>query len=156
MAFIDDADPTHHVSDGRDVSPRENTHLELHRYMMELAFKIPNFRGVQADVILHSSVRGEDVVVVWKTGGGKTLLFAVPALLDDGLAVVVLPLISLVEDLYEQLISRHIGTVYMHHQLPADRIRCARLGLLVGVSGFWVVGPFFLFVFFAAISIAPH
>ena len=123
MSAIDNAAGTHHVTPA--VTSREEIYLEKHRYMMELAFKVPSFRGVQPDVILYSAIREQDVVAVWKTGGGKTMLFAVPALLDDGLTVMILPLISLVEDMYEQLISKQIGTVYMHHQLPADRIRYA-------------------------------
>ena len=92
--------------------------------MMELAFKVPSFRGVQADVTLHSAIRGEGDVEDWRL---KDVSFCCPG-------CVVLPLISLVEDMYEQLISKQIGTVYVHHQLPADRIRYASHGLLLRKS----------------------
>ena len=62
-----------------------------------------DFRGVQADALLEWGVRRRDAVVVWRTGGGKTAIFAIPAIFHDGLTVVVLPLISLIEDVVRKL-----------------------------------------------------
>ena len=43
------------------------------------------------------------LTLVWRTGGGKTAIFAIPAIFHDGLTVVVLPLISLIEDVVRKL-----------------------------------------------------
>ncbi len=57
----------------------------------------PAFRGLQAEVIDHV-LAGGDALVVMPTGGGKSLCYQVPALCLDGLAVVVSPLIALMQD----------------------------------------------------------
>src|SRR5687768_9986178 len=57
----------------------------------------PAFRGLQAEVIDHV-LTGGDALVVMPTGGGKSLCYQVPALCLDGLAVVVSPLIALMQD----------------------------------------------------------
>ena len=130
MSAIDDAASTQHG----DVTPRETNRLERHRYAKGLVFKVSSFHGIQADVILHSAIRKEDVVAVCKTGDERTQLFAVPALLGPELTVVVLPYMHMVDDMYESLISRSVGTVYMHPHLIADRMRYARRGLFGSVS----------------------
>jgi len=104
----------------------ERLAVELHRRCLSHVYKYDCFRGVQERAILEWSVRGRDTIVVWRTGGGKSVLFAVPALFHHtSTTVVILPLIALIEDVYQQLLQRHIMGVYFHHQMTADRIRCA-------------------------------
>jgi ATP-dependent DNA helicase RecQ len=60
-------------------------------------FGYPAFRGEQKQIVTHLA-SGGDALVLMPTGGGKSLCFQIPALLRDGIGVVVSPLIALMQD----------------------------------------------------------
>ncbi|MDR1355139.1 MAG: DNA helicase RecQ [Propionibacteriaceae bacterium] len=70
-----------------------STALELLRQV----FGYQEFRGQQAQIIEHATAGG-DALVLMPTGGGKSLCYQIPALLRSGVAVVVSPLIALMQD----------------------------------------------------------
>ena len=70
-------------------------------------FRIPSFRDHQ-EAIIHSTLKGEDVFVIMRTGGGKSLTYQLPALLEGRgphkkVTFVVSPLLSLIQDQEEQM-----------------------------------------------------
>jgi ATP-dependent DNA helicase RecQ len=71
------------------------------------------FRTPQLEII-NSVVEGKDVLAILPTGGGKSVCFQVPALLLDGLCLVITPLIALIKDQVYQLKERNIraGAVF--------------------------------------------
>jgi ATP-dependent DNA helicase RecQ len=74
--------------------------------LLRKVFGFPAFRGQQADIVGHLA-EGGDALVLMPTGGGKSLCYQLPALLREGTAVVVSPLIALMQDQVESL--RQVG-----------------------------------------------
>ncbi|KAI5170055.1 bloom syndrome protein [Pancytospora epiphaga] len=76
-------------------------------FYLQSVFKLQQFRGNQADII-ESSLQKKDVFVLMPTGGGKSICFQLPAIMADGLTVVVSPLLSLIYDQISNLLKKNI------------------------------------------------
>ena len=79
-------------------------------------FGYPAFRGAQAEIIGHVA-GGGDALVLMPTGGGKSLCFQIPALLRPGCAVVVSPLIALMQDQVDALIQLGVKAACLNSTL---------------------------------------
>ncbi|GAB5523251.1 MAG: RecQ family ATP-dependent DNA helicase [Roseivirga sp.] len=79
------------------------------------------FRPLQEDII-NASVEGKDVLALLPTGGGKSICFQVPALMMDGLCLVVSPLIALIKDQVSQLRRREIRAEALHSGMSKREI----------------------------------
>ncbi|MDO4319662.1 MAG: ATP-dependent DNA helicase RecQ [Bacteroidales bacterium] len=88
-----------------------------------------SFRECQAEII-DSVLNGRDTIGLLPTGGGKSITFQVPAMMLDGITIVVTPLISLMKDQIDNLRERDIRAVSIHsgqsrgeRHLALDRVR---------------------------------
>ena len=72
-----------------------------------------SFRPMQEDII-REAVAGRDVLAILPTGGGKSVCFQVPALMKEGIALVVTPLIALMKDQVQQLNDRGIKALCVY------------------------------------------
>ncbi len=76
----------------------------------------PAFRANQAEIIT-ALVAQRDALIVMPTGGGKSICFQVPALLQSGLTIVVSPLVALMEDQVQALRARGVAAATLHYQM---------------------------------------
>lgn len=95
-----------------------------------------SFRPGQEDIV-RDILNGRDVLGVLPTGGGKSLCYQLPALMMEGLTLVISPLISLMQDQITQLHQQGIPAAYLNSSLQdqeyfdvLDRIRANELKLL--------------------------
>ena len=81
-------------------------------------FGYPAFRGCQADII-DTVAQGGDALVLMPTGGGKSLCYQVPGLMRPGVAVVVSPLIALMQDQVETLVQLGVKAAFLNSTLDS-------------------------------------
>jgi ATP-dependent DNA helicase RecQ len=103
-------------------------------------FGYPEFRGPQADII-EQVVAGGDALALMPTGGGKSLCYQIPALLRDGVGVVVSPLIALMHDQVAALTELGIRAAYLNSSLSMEQANAAERTLLSGGYDLIYVAP---------------
>ena len=80
-----------------------------------------SFRGIQSDII-ESVLKGRDTMGLMPTGGGKSICFQVPALMMEGVCIVITPLIALMKDQVQQLKNRGIKAEAIYSGMMRDDI----------------------------------
>ena len=98
------------------------------------------FRPGQEDII-DAVLAGKDVLALLPTGGGKSLCFQLPALLLDGVCIVITPLISLMQDQVERLKSRGVVAEYINSSMGKREIDNRLDNCVYGKVKFLYVSP---------------
>ena len=99
-----------------------------------------SFRPLQREA-MAAILSGRDSTVVLPTGGGKSLCFQAPALIRDGLAVVVSPLISLMKDQVDTLVGNGVPAACFNSSLPPNHKASVLPGLRAGRYRLLYVSP---------------
>lgn len=81
-----------------------------------------NFRYPQGEII-SSLLAEKDALIIMPTGGGKSICFQLPALLQTGLTLVISPLVALMENQVQELRQRHLSAALLHSELPSYQRR---------------------------------
>jgi ATP-dependent DNA helicase RecQ len=110
------------------------------REVLQRVFGYDSFRGQQQAVIEHT-VTGGDSLVLMPTGGGKSLCYQIPALLRDGVAVVVSPLISLMRDQVAALREAGVKAAFLNSSLDFGEARAVEQQLCAGDLDLLYVAP---------------
>ncbi len=84
-------------------------------------WKHDQFRSLQKEII-DSVLSGQDTFALLPTGGGKSICFQVPALMKDGICLVISPLVALIKDQVQNLQSRDIKAIALTGGLKSDEI----------------------------------
>ena len=103
-------------------------------------FGYSTFRPLQ-EAIVRDALAGRDVFALMPTGGGKSLCFQLPALLRDGLTIVVSPLISLMKDQVDALQASGIPATFLNSALDGTQARGRLRGLYDGEFRLLYVAP---------------
>ncbi|MDO8350683.1 MAG: DNA helicase RecQ [Gallionella sp.] len=103
-------------------------------------FGYATFRGEQ-QAIVEQITAGGDALVLMPTGGGKSLCYQIPALLRPGVAIVVSPLIALMQDQVDALRQLGVRAAYLNSSLSADAAREVQAQLRRGELDLLYVAP---------------
>ena len=108
--------------------------------VLERFWGYSSFRPLQRDA-MDAIIAGRDSIVVLPTGGGKSLCFQAPALVRDGVAVVVSPLISLMKDQVDTLVGNGVPAAFINSTLSSDQRRTVTEGVRDGRFRLLYVSP---------------
>lgn len=99
-----------------------------------------DFRPLQADII-KSVLSGKDTLALMPTGGGKSITYQISALAMDGICIVITPLIALMKDQIEGLLSRDIPAVAIYTGMSRTNIQSAINRISGGKVKFLYLSP---------------
>jgi len=98
------------------------------------------FRPMQEEII-SAAAEGRDVLAILPTGGGKSVCFQVPALMKEGIALVVTPLIALMKDQVQNLEARGIRALAIHAGMTRFQVDTALNNAAYGDFKFLYLSP---------------
>ncbi len=110
------------------------------RTILEKRFGFRAFRANQ-EAVCRAAVDGRDVLLVMPTGAGKSLCYQLPALARGGTALVISPLIALMDDQAAKLDALNLRVARIHSGLPRDAARDACRAYLNGTLDFLFIAP---------------
>ena len=108
--------------------------------ILQSVFGYPSFRPPQGEVI-DTLLAGTDALVLMPTGGGKSLCYQVPAILLPGTAIVVSPLIALMQDQVAALRQAGVAADFLNSSQSADESRTVTRRLLAGELDLLYLAP---------------
>lgn len=108
--------------------------------LLERVFGHRAFRGEQGEIVRHVAA-GHDALVLMPTGGGKSLCYQLPALLREGTAIVVSPLIALMQDQVDALCQLGVRAACLNSTLDAAQAQAVERLLLEGGLDLLYVAP---------------
>ncbi len=110
------------------------------KQILKTVFGYDAFRHRQAEII-QSLLAGKDALVLMPTGGGKSLCYQIPALVREGTAIVVSPLIALMQDQVDALQQLGVKAAFMNSSQSADETRQVEQQLMAGELTLLYIAP---------------
>ena len=109
-------------------------------HILRTTFGFDSFRPSQEPVIRHL-IGGGDALVLMPTGGGKSLCYQIPALVRDGVGIVVSPLIALMQDQVNTLLQAGVRAAFLNSTLSPGETRAVEQRLLTGELDLLYMAP---------------
>ncbi len=103
-------------------------------------FGFDGFRPLQGEIV-EAVLAGRDAFVLMPTGGGKSLCYQLPALLMDGVAIVISPLIALMKDQVDKLLAMGVAATFINSSLEGPEVSRRLRGLARGEFRLVYVAP---------------
>ena len=122
------------------VTTTASTPATTSQSVLETVFGYPAFRGEQQAIIDHV-VGGGDALVLMPTGGGKSLCYQIPALVREGVGVVISPLIALMKDQVDALEAVGVRAAFLNSTQGPDERRAVEAALLAGEVDLLYMAP---------------
>src|SRR6478609_3091264 len=113
--------------------------LDLHKALREY-FGFNKFKGNQ-EKIIESVLAGHDTFVIMPTGAGKSLCYQLPALVSDGLTIVISPLIALMKNQVDQLTAFGINAQFLNSTLTKAEMNRVKTDALDGSLKLLYIAP---------------
>ena len=125
-----------------DNGAQSNCQLSIvnYQFILKKYFGYDDFRGVQREII-ESIGAGHDTLGLMPTGGGKSVTFQVPALAQEGVCIVITPLIALMKDQVHHLRQRGIMAAAVYSGMKHDDILRVLENCILGNTKFLYVSP---------------
>jgi ATP-dependent DNA helicase RecQ len=108
--------------------------------VLSRVFGYDSFRGSQREIIEHV-VGGGDALVLMPTGGGKSLCYQIPALVREGVGVVISPLIALMQDQVDALRALGVRAGFLNSTLDLETRRATEQAFLAGELDLLYLAP---------------
>src|SRR5580765_8385533 len=108
--------------------------------LLNSVFGHAEFRGPQEAIVSHVAAGG-DALVLMPTGGGKSLCYQLPALLREGTALVISPLIALMQDQVAALKQLGVRAAFLNSSLTENQSKETRQAFRVGELDLLYVAP---------------
>lgn len=118
----------------------EQPTIEQAQNVLSKYWGYPTFRPGQEEVI-ESVLRGQDTLVLFPTGGGKSLCYQVPSLLFDGVTIVISPLVALMQDQVDQLKKYGIRATFINSTLPGYEVEQRMINARNGMYKMLYIAP---------------
>ncbi len=115
-------------------------HLEKARHILKDIFGYSEFRHHQAEIV-QVLLSGRDALVLMPTGGGKSLCYQIPALVRDGVGIVISPLIALMQDQVDALQQLGLRAAFLNSSQDSDAQRATERALLAGELDLIYIAP---------------
>ncbi len=116
------------------------TPIQRARHILKSTFGYDDFRHHQADII-QAVIEGQDALTLMPTGGGKSICYQIPALVRSGTAIVVSPLIALMQDQVDALQQLGIHAAFLNSTLHRGEQRLIEADLLRGKFDLLYLAP---------------
>jgi ATP-dependent DNA helicase RecQ len=114
--------------------------IESYRQILTKYWGYNSFKPLQEDII-KSVAEGKDTLGLMPTGGGKSITFQVPALAQEGICLVITPLIALMKDQVNRLNNLEIKSIAIHSGMTGEEIDNALENSIFGNYKFLYISP---------------